>query len=86
MRFAPSAGGSALRCGPHTIQPALDALDVGWHRFADAVAAGDLDAAERWAQFTFGLFETLDAVDLGWGERWTARAVHLVGADLDDAR
>ncbi len=66
------------------IQLALDALDVGWQGFADAAAAGDYQSAEGWARFTFRLFDAVDAVDPGWGERWTARAVHLVAADMDD--
>src|SRR5436190_19263963 len=55
-------------------------LDVA---FARAAAANEEQEAERWAALCFGVFESLEDVDAGRSERWTARDVLLTAEGWD---
>jgi hypothetical protein len=57
----------------------IRALAVGWRNFSDAAAREDLVEAEAWAEFTFGLYESVAPVDAPpRGEEWTARLLFLL--------
>ncbi len=62
------------------LSEAIRCVGVGWRRFAEAAAAGELAEAELWAELAFGLWGSLAPVDPVEGD-WCARFVFLLFDD-----